>query len=310
MRKLYPTIMIVALWVQAYAQQSMFVSSETSYQYWAAMKWDALPYYYPEEVIRVLPVRPATTTGSTLTILATSLTDKNISQQEWRDLKTGSSANYRLLNEKESTLIIDASVATVGSIQLEYSFTDIYGIKAAKTIEVTVYGEDHGDLPHAEEATHLVPVHPLVFLGNTIDTELNDQPSLTAGESSNSSGGDDRDLTDDEDGIFMPLAIVRGQETAFYAEAINNSGKVAHLTAFVDWNKDGQYNGPYEMASVTVAPDPVGLIRIPFWVPEDAKVNTRIYARFRISTDGPAVMQFSGPAMDGEVEDYVVRVDR
>ena len=262
----------------------------------------------PEEVINILPFDPYTTSGSILKVKATPISNKKIIRQEWKDLKTGMAANYKLIDVNRSVLTVDATTASVGSINLEYLMTDINGKVYSRKTTINIMGEDRGDLPNANEASHLVPLQPLVFLGNGIDTELHNQPSLSAGLGEKTRDGDDHDASDDEDGIFQPISIKINQEATFYAEVVNNSTEVAHLTAFVDWNKDGDYDDPNEISSAAISPNPKKFVPLNFIVPSDAKLNTDIYARFRLSTDLAAIIQFSGQAWDGEVEDYVIRV--
>ena len=263
-----------------------------------------------ETYINILPVEPHTTVGTTLKVMASSFNPGIIKKQEWKDLKTGMSANYKLKGTDQSVLTIDASIATVGDIHLEYHYTDLYGRTYVRETKIHIYGEDHGDLPGAEDATHIVPIEPLVLLGNIIDTELNDQPSLSAGGGRIHKDGDDFDLSDDEDGIFQPVSIRRNQESVFYAEVINNTNSSAHLTAFIDWDKNGKYDDLNEVVTISIDSTPKKIVPIRIKVPAIAKINTDIYARFRLSTDLNAVMQFSGPAKDGEVEDYVLRVEK
>lgn len=255
----------------------------------------------------VFPVEPHTTTGNVLKIMASPSNNLPIVKQKWTDLQTGLASNYRLLNTDKAIMLIDATEATVGNVNLKYDCVDESGKEHTKVITIHIYGEDRGDLEGIEEAVHLVPLAPQIFLGKSINTELECPDAENRPQKNRYI--DNNILFNDEDGIFQPMDIKKNEEATFYAEINNYSDELAHLTAFIDWNNDGLFNRSDEIISKTILPAPnVQYVAIDFQVPNTAKTNSKIKARFRLSTDRSAVMKPFGKAKDGEVEDYLIRV--
>ncbi len=158
---------------------------------------------------------------------------------------------------------------------------------------------DFGDAPDPKYPTLLSSngarhkLSPL-FLGLLIDAEFDGQPTPGA-------NGDDLNGLADEDGI----ALLGMPWIPNCSGAINciSSGP-GFLDAWVDFNKDGDWSdaGEQILGSVPVAAGVNGLI---FNVPGNALAGVT-YARFRLSSTGG--LSFTGPAPDGEVEDYLVSI--
>ncbi|MCB0573676.1 MAG: SprB repeat-containing protein, partial [Saprospiraceae bacterium] len=86
------------------------------------------------------------------------------------------------------------------------------------------------------------------------------------------------------------------------------TGTTAKLTAFFDWNDDGDFDDLAEMIPVNVPNGTNGVVNMTVPVPANAVLNNDIGVRFRISTDALSSMSPSGSAPDGEVEDYIAQV--
>lgn len=130
---------------------------------------------------------------------------------------------------------------------------------------------------------------PKVFLGSTVDSEIDGQPSGT-------SAGDGSD----EDGIVaFPTMLVGGTTNV----TVNSTGGGANLDYFVDFTGDGDFDDPGE--SFTTVLNTASEV-VPIVVPAGATIGNSV-ARFRISTAGG--LSATGPAADGEVEDYQVLID-
>lgn len=133
-------------------------------------------------------------------------------------------------------------------------------------------------------------------IGATVDREIDGQPTATA-------TGDD-DNGDDEDGVRLLSPLGPGDTATFEVTVSNTTGSTAFLQAFMDFNRDGDFNDAGEKFASDVSV-PLGTVsaRIPLsvTVPAGASVGTS-YARFRLSQTsglGP-----TGFATTGEVEDY------
>lgn len=193
--------------------------------------------------------------------------------------------------------------------------------------------DDWGDAPD----TLLVPQYPTlsahngafhnilsgVFMGQSVDPELNGQPTATA-------NGDDLALTDDEDGVTLLDALVPGRTVRVQV----NASIPGFVNAWFDFNADGDWNDPSEwIAAADALGGPLllgggGPSTFTFWVPEGAKVG-QTFGRFRfvsqlenafanpnpLTPEQQALFPYGGvPFFDdytaaGEVEDFQVTIE-
>jgi hypothetical protein len=144
-------------------------------------------------------------------------------------------------------------------------------------------------------------------MGASFDGETVAQPSAAA-------DGDDLNqaLPDDEDGLpfsFANLRFAVGATPKVMVSVTNTTASAATLYGWIDYNVDGVFDNATERASVavpggTLAGSPI----LVFPVAPEGFIG-RTFARFRLSTD-PAAANPTGPAADGEVEDYPVTLTR
>jgi Ca2+-binding RTX toxin-like protein len=157
--------------------------------------------------------------------------------------------------------------------------------------------QDYGDAPPSygtllanDGARHIISNS--LHMGANVDSEANGQASLDA-------LGDDILGIDDEDGVTVPGVILIGGDAA----VIVNASGVGRLDAWVDFNRNGTFESSERIATgLLLAP---GNNTVSFVVPPTA-VAGGSFARFRLSTAG--VSGPTGPAPDGEVEDYALTI--
>jgi len=119
-------------------------------------------------------------------------------------------------------------------------------------------------------------------------------------ELNTASGGQE----DDEDGVTFNSVLAKGFATPITV----TSSDIGLLDAWVDWNRDGDFNDANEQVfqfQPLIAGDNPLTITTPASVP-DSVIPFDTYARFRVSRSGG--LGPDGLAIGGEVEDYVVRV--
>jgi len=166
---------------------------------------------------------------------------------------------------------------------------------------------DFGDAPDPSFPTvwanngarHVVTLLPApgVFLGALIDSETNGQPNAAA-------TGDDLAGLPDEDGVTLLTPLLPGQPAKVRVVA---SVPNAFLNAWIDFNADGSWATPGEQIFVNTVLA-AGANDLTFNVPPSVVAATRVAARFRFSS--APNLSFAGLAPDGEVEDYLWRIDQ
>ncbi len=168
------------------------------------------------------------------------------------------------------------------------------------------FTHDFGDAPNGAYPTRLASNgarHVLgsgLFLGATVDGEPDGQPNGGPAGAT----GDDRNGSDDEDGVTFTSPLNQGAVTTVDVVASVGGGL---LNAWVDFNFNGTWEaGAPEQIFIDV-PLNAGTNSLAFTVPASTGLG-RKFARFRVSTAGGLTPV--GEASDGEVEDYLVLITK
>lgn len=180
------------------------------------------------------------------------------------------------------------------------SFDGIYNDGEVEDYQITLVDNlDFGDAPapYPTLSADNGASHRLVagiYMGSLIDKEDDGQPTVNA-------DGDDLNNLDDDDGVtFNNVLIPSGSGDIDVVVSVDG-----YLNGWVDFNQDGDWNDPGE----NVVGDQwviAGVNNLIFPIPAAAS-NGATYARFRFDTDSYG-WQPTGPAPEGEVEDYRVLV--
>jgi uncharacterized repeat protein (TIGR01451 family) len=169
---------------------------------------------------------------------------------------------------------------------------------------------DYGDAPAAHPtslaangARHLLGSN--VYLGACVDAEI-DGPTTAAVDGDDAAASSVTFGTcalagDDEDGVTFTTVIGAGT-TAGASVAANQA---CTLSAWIDFNRDGDWGDSGENLFPGGTALAAGANSLSFAVPPSASAGPTA-ARWRCSSDGP--LADSGPALDGEVEDYLVTI--
>lgn len=174
---------------------------------------------------------------------------------------------------------------------------------------LTVEEVDFGDAPDSygtalasNGPTHSVGGNPL-YLGACVDSESGARMPFDGTGDDNAPGnlttGTCATPGDDEDGVTIPPLVA-----CEIADLTIVASFTERLDAWIDWNRDGDFNdfGEVIATRLTLVPG-ANTLSVP--VPCTLSTGTS-YARFRVSSNG--VLGPDGPAQGGgEVEDY--RVD-
>lgn len=133
-----------------------------------------------------------------------------------------------------------------------------------------------------------------LFLGASVDSEADGQPSAAA----DGDGGD-------EDGVSFVTSVIATTASPNLASVLVTATEAGKLDAWIDFNRDGDWDDAGEQLFTDSVDLNAGPNLVSFVIPAGAG-NGETYARFRLSTAG--VSDPSGPADDGEVEDYRITI--
>jgi CSLREA domain-containing protein len=199
--------------------------------------------------------------------------------------------------------IPDSDALVPGTYNVAASATDAAGNTGGDAttneLQIAAQGLDFGDAPLPYPTTLAEDGARHARLGLTLGARADSEV-----EGTHSEGADLDDVTgavDDEDGVtFGSLRV--GQLGATVPVAVQNASGGARLDAWLDFDGDGSWGGPWEQIanSVAVVNGP-NVLR--FDVPSWAAAGSTV-ARFRLSTTGN--LGIRGLASDGEVEDHQV----
>ncbi len=166
---------------------------------------------------------------------------------------------------------------------------------------------DFGDAPESYGTTidsdgprHVI--RPNFFLGTTVDAELDGQPS----DAANGDGAD-------EDGVRIGGQSLAGRPLNVGATIALEvfASAPGRLDAWIDFNRNGAFEPSEKVASGVNLNSASNIINVavPDVPPElEEALLGPTFARFRFSSTGVATP--NGPAIDGEVEDYQITLQR
>ncbi len=210
------------------------------------------------------------------------------------ELQTGSPA----IDSASNPLAVDVDGNPLNSDVRGLPFVRVSGTVDMGAVETQglIADGDRGDAPESY-STRLQndgPRHAQssLLLGTTIDYEIDGRASAKA----DGDGGD-------EDGVRFATSLIAGVAPTTGSVLVTASA-VGMLDAWIDFNRDGVFDPTTEHlgggTSISVV---AGVNVIPFVIPAGAAA-VPTFARFRLSSTGGLLP--TGPATDGEVEDYSV----
>jgi len=177
------------------------------------------------------------------------------------------------------------------------------------------HAKDFGDAPssYGTSGADNGPSHesiPTLFMGNLgPDDELDGLPNGAA-------LGDDLDGLDDEDALIgNSLIFLEGESYKLVINCTNQTGNLAELGVWVDWNRDGVFKTDAVEFTSAAVPSAglaqqivVTLPTVPIGVVGGNPAGELSFIRLRLTTDIPALNEPTGPAADGEVEDWQIQI--
>jgi len=210
------------------------------------------------------------------------------------------------INNLSFTIPADAAVGATFlrfrfSTDQNLSFTGAAGDGEVEDYMISVLAAqyDFGDAPDPTFPTLLAnngARHKIgnLLLGTMVDADVDGHPAVDA-------TGDDSDGVDDEDGVVFNASSLKQGSLGSVTVTANSPGL---LNAWIDFNNNGSWNdsGEQIFTNKTLA---AGANALTFAIPVDAEV-AEVFARFRFNSTGNLAP--TGPAEDGEVEDYQIQI--
>lgn len=192
-----------------------------------------------------------------------------------------------------------------------------------KSARIRVYEVDFGDAPaeldgvrqtffptklEADGARHTLRND--LKLGTLVDGEPDAMPTLFNESGDNLVDRDEDGIKlpgeeEDEDGVEFPATIFSLTEESASSLAVHSTG-VGYVSAWIDFNHDGQWNNDDEHVAVDVRVK-LGTTIIPFPVPANSVAGL---AAVRVRLSSQPGLEAHGLAFDGEVEDYVIDIQQ
>ncbi|MBC8355893.1 MAG: hypothetical protein H8E66_28280 [Planctomycetes bacterium] len=140
-----------------------------------------------------------------------------------------------------------------------------------------------------------------LYLGSRIDWEADGQPDDLAGANG---GGDNAGVRDDEDGVRLLATIMTSTVDSPAFSLDITASATGKIDAWVDFNRDGDWLDPGEQIAISKSVE-AGMNMIAASVPAGSSAGETAM-RVRLSSIGG--LSPTGPADDGEVEDYIVTI--
>jgi uncharacterized repeat protein (TIGR01451 family) len=247
------------------------------------------------------------TDNSTVTVptpFANAGEDVTICESDQTTLTASGGVSY-LWNTMETTASITVSPTTTTTYMV--TVTNSIGCTEVDMVDVIIGDCDFPDynnagaLPTCSEQ----PCH-------AISSDLYFGFGVTAEPSTSGDANADSDM---DDGINFPTNLFPNANIILPVTIFNNSGSDAFLTAWIDWNGDGDFDDTGEQIANESFNNAMFngtfTTNLLFTVPSDVNQTTPIASRFRVSTDMSTI---SSPcrnvscAPNGEVEDYLIQL--
>jgi|GEM_PF-2202213 len=157
------------------------------------------------------------------------------------------------------------------------------------------------------------PNHEIILAPEMYIGEVGPDAEADAQEHVNALGDDAKEIAD-EDGVLSDLRFHEGSIPQIEIEVLNKTPGPVTLGVWLDLNVDGKFEeSADERVIINVPSDPkaqiftVNMPNVPSGIAGNSPLGRPSFLRIRLSTNAAAASLATGPAPDGEVEDWEVR---
>jgi gliding motility-associated-like protein len=253
----------------------------------------------------------AITAGNTISFSGISV--NNASTIKWASTTLASIANTGSLTNPSITYTPTPTDLANGFVAISLTALNSAGCDVTRSCQVVINNVifDYGDapitydlnknaVPYAGSSTLLSGIH----LGSTAPTT-----EATAKNSTDAKGdGVEEDGLPSSNCTSKPINL---QTFPLIMKATNTTNSKAYVSAFADWNNDGDYLDDGEtIIKVGTVPNNSGTQNYTLnFIPQTANISLNQYfVRLRISTDSNSIKQPYEPSPQGEIEDHIMKL--
>ncbi len=222
---------------------------------------------------------------------------------------SGTNGTFSAPNSGTTNYTVNAMDVANGFVDLSIIASTVNNCQTVENCRVDITGVvyDYGDAPASydlNQTTIPVAAASTILTDLFLGTIAPDTEGTTLANGDATGDGADEDAMDGVS-ILQPAAGTTG--FTIPVEVTNNSASIAYLTAFIDWNEDGDFLDEGENSTqITIAASSGVTTNNPsFDIPNGITVPTSVFTRLRLSTDSRAVEVPYGPAAQGETEDIL-----
>ncbi len=248
---------------------------------------------------------PAAITAGTASI-SLNYTVTGATSVQW---VSGTNGTFSAPNSGISNYTVNAQDIANGYVDFSLSGSTTNNCETTVTCRVNITGVnyDYGDAP----ATYDLSTNTVMLAGaSTTLTDLYlgtiapDTEATTSASTMATGDGADEDAMD---GVALTKPASGATGFSIPVEVTNNSASIAYLTAFIDWNDDGDFLDTLESSSqITIAAGSGVTTNNPIFDVPNITINNDVFLRLRLSTDSGSINVPFGPAPEGETEDAII----
>ncbi len=248
---------------------------------------------------------PASITAGTASI-SLNYTVTGATSIQW---VSGTNGTFSAPNSGISNYTVNAQDIANGYVDFSLSGSTTNNCETTVTCRVNITGVnyDYGDAPSTYDLntnTVMLAGASTTLAGLYLGTIAPDTESTTSASTMATGDGADEDAMD---GVALTKPASGATGFSIPVEVTNNSASIAYLTAFIDWNDDGDFLDTLESSSqITIAAGSGVTTNNPIFDVPNITINNDVFLRLRLSTDSGSINVPFGPAPEGETEDAII----
>ncbi|MCP4123428.1 MAG: T9SS type A sorting domain-containing protein [Bacteroidetes bacterium] len=251
-------------------------------------------------------------TGSNITFFG--ITTTNTASVLWSSSTMASLTNSGTLANPSLTYTPNATDNANGYAEISLQATSSNGCESIVFCQVAINNVlyDYGDAPLTYDlGQNSEPIAGSSTLLTGLHLGMNAPGTEAIANNSSAANGDGME----EDALLSAgcnATPVAGSPYTIEVEATNSSSLTGYISAFIDWNTNGEYLADSERVSVIQLAPALSALQqytLSFDVPYDLNTNaSQYFIRLRISTDSIAASRPFGAASQGETEDHLLQI--